>query len=205
MKAANCRDNFVDFFSSHERPFGITFGQWTVSWWKWLLSCPNSINPAIDENGDNSSLNQRGPVWFLAGTFGENMIPYRRCTISHDKCVLFPVINYELNVHEKPEITTDNELLVKVVDDEDDIVNVIVEVDDQRLTASRVQSDPKLFYVDLPEDNCLNIPAIRTKIASDGYWVFLKPLTKGAHKIFFHGSCSGGRRSCTAFYNLTVL
>ena len=206
LKTTNCNENSsIDFFSNVEKPFGSTYGQWTVRWWKWLLSCPSRINPAADENGINSSLNQRGPVWFLAGTFGENVIPYRRCTIPHGKCILFPVINYEVNSLEKPEITSDEELLIKVVDDENDITNLIAEIDHQPVTISRVQSDPKLFFVDLPPENCLSLPSKPIKIASDGYWVFLKTLSSGIHKLFFHGSCSGGVRSCTTFYDLTIL
>jgi hypothetical protein len=204
LKAATRIDNSVNFFTTNDKPFGITFGQWTVRWWKWLLSCPKPTNPARDENGMNSSLNQHGHVWFLAGTFGEKMIPYRRCTIPHDKCILFPIINYELNFLENPEFTTENELMTNVKKDEDDITNVIAKVDAQKLRGWRVQSDPKLFYVDLPPENCLELPSGGIKIASDGYWVFLKPLRKGVHTIFFHASCSGGLRKCTAFYDLTI-
>jgi len=205
LKSANQSDNFVDYFSTDDQPFGITFGQWTVRWWKWLLSFPKTISPAADENGGNSCLNQQGPVWFLAGTFGESIIPYRKCVIPHDKCILFPVINYEVNLLEKPELTTDSELVINAVQDENDIVNLIAKVDEQKLPACRVQSDPKLFFVDLPPENCLDLPSTRVKIASDGYWIFLKPLFEGLHKIFFHASCSGGIRTCTTFYELTIL
>lgn len=205
LKTESWINNSVNFFTLDDKPFGITFGQWTVRWWKWLLSCPKPINPAADENGANSSINQQGPVWFLAGTFGEKMIPHRRCSIPHDKCILFPIINYELNFLENPEFTTDNELITNVKKDEDDITNLTAKVDDQNLRAWRVQSNPKLFYVYLAPENCLELPSKRIKMASDGYWIFLKPLSEGTHRIFFHASCTGGLRKCTAFYDLTVI
>lgn len=195
----------LESYSAHEKPFGISFGQWTVKWWKWLLSCPSPVNPAEDKNGTNSGLNQQGPVWFLAGTFGENIIPVRDCIIPHDRCILFPVINYEVNFLENPEINTENELVIKVVEDQNDIINLKARVDDQPVDVRRVQSNPKVFFVDLPSENCLGLPSRRIKIASDGYWVFLKPLACGRHNIFFHGSCSGGIRTCTVFYNLTIM
>ena len=195
----------LDSYSADEKPFGISFGQWTVKWWKWLLSCPNPINPAADKDGANSGLNQQGPVWFLAGTFGENVIPVRNCIIPHDRCILFPVINYEVNFLENPEINTDDELVINVVEDQNDIINLTAQVDDQLVAVHRVKSNPKVFFVDLPSENCLELPSRRIKIASDGYWVFLKPLTYGRHNIFFHGSCSGGTRTCTVYYNLTIM
>jgi hypothetical protein len=205
LNLPNSESSSIDFFSADEKPYGIAFGQWTVRWWKWLLSFPKSINPATDENGKDSSLNQCGPVWFLAGTFGENKAARRKCAIPRGKCVLFPVINYEVNFLEKPEITSDEELVKDVVDDQNDIINIVAELDDEKVLVYRVQSDPKLFHVDLPAENCLDLSVSRVKIASDGYWVFLKPLSTGVHKIFFHGSCSGGIRTCTAFYDLTIL
>lgn len=204
-KAGRLRSSPIECYSIDERPFGISFGQWTVEWWKWLLSCPNPVNPAADTDGANSSMNQHGPVWFLAGTFGEKIVRYRKSTIPYDRSILFPVINYEVNFLEKPEINTENELVTNAVEDQNDIIKVTAQVDHQLLTVCRVQSDPKLFIVDLPPENCLGLPSTRIEIASDGYWVFLKPLSTGLHKIFFHGSCSGGVRTCTASYDLTVV
>jgi hypothetical protein len=43
------------------------------------------------------------------------------------------------------------------------------------------------------------------KAASDGYWIFLKHLSKGEHRIFFAGSCSSGIRNVRATYNVTVI
>ena len=176
-----------------------------MRWWQWLLSCPAPVNPASDMVGTNSSLNQHGQVWFLAGTFGEHCTPQRACTIPNDKSILFPIINYELNFLEHPEFTTESELITHVKKDEDDITNIVAKIDGKKLDACRIQSDPKIFYADLPAKNCLELPSRRIKIASDGYWVFLKPLSKGVHNIFFHASCSGGSRKCTAFYNLTII
>lgn len=195
----------VECYAPNERPFGISFGQWTVKWWRWLLSCPSSINPASDKSGINSSLNQNGPVWYLAGTFGEDFVPHRECSIPDGKCIFFPIINFELNNLENPEFTTDEELISNVKKDEDDITNQIANVDGLEIVAWRVESDPKIFHVDLPPENCLQIQSKRIKIASDGYWIFLKPLSKGKHKIFFHASCTGGLRSCTAFYDLNIV
>lgn len=205
MKSSNLNEHrLIQVYSYNEAPFGLTLGQWTVEWWKWLLSCPIQANPAYDGTGINSSLNQRGPIWFLAGTFGEHEVPHRASSIPSGKGILFPIINYELNLLENPEFVTDDALIRAVKKDEDDIKNILVIVDGQSLSPLRVQTDPKLFFIHLPPDNCLHLPPKRIKFASDGYWIFLKPLRIGQHRIFFHASCSGGVRKCTVSYDITV-
>ena len=52
-------------------------------------------NPLLDDTGEHSFVNQNGPVWFLAGTFGEGKCPKRKCAIPAGKAILFPVINFK--------------------------------------------------------------------------------------------------------------
>jgi hypothetical protein len=47
---------------------GKTIGEWSAKWWQWALAFPASTNPMI--NGDCEQ-GQQGPVWFLAGVWGE--------------------------------------------------------------------------------------------------------------------------------------
>ena len=58
------------------------------------------------------------------------------------------------------------------------------------IPAQRVRSSPKIFEVELNEDNPYDVKGGgRTKAMADGWWVFLKPLSKGVHRIIFRGSC----------------
>jgi hypothetical protein len=52
------------------------------------------VNPIVDNTGKHAGINQGGPVWFLAGTPGDNKIPIRKCIVPYGKALLFPVINY---------------------------------------------------------------------------------------------------------------
>lgn len=192
------------YYTPGEKPYGISFGEWSVNWWRWIVSIPVERNPALDNDGYNTGINQRGPVWFLAGTFGENKMPVRSCIIPSDKAVFFPVINYEINKLEDPSLNSDRAMIKHVINDIDDIVKKDVIVDGENIPAYRIQSFPEVFCLNLPEDNCLGLRPGLIKVAADGYWAFLKPLNTGKHKIYFHGSCSGGTRNSTAWYNLTV-
>ena len=198
----------VDWFSGDSIPFGLTYGQWTVRWWRWALSIPKSVNPVLDPSGDHASVNQPEKyVWFLTGTFGndDTNLPKRFCTIPSGRSILFPVINYEANLLEYPQLTTEDELTKHVKKVEDTIVKKECSVDGRRIAAQRVMSDPRVFKLKIREENPVNIrKSGLTVAAADGYWVFLKPLAEGNHFISFEGSCEQGKIRSGAFYQVRV-
>ena len=195
----------IGFFTPQNRPYGLSFGQWTVRWWQWAHSAPKAVNPLLDDTGVNAGINQEGPVWFLAGTFGENKIPKRKCRVPREKAILFPVINYEMNELENPKIKTGPDLIRHVIEDINDITIKEVTIDGQMVPIYRIQSDPPIFSLSINDDNCIGVSGGITKAAADGYWVFLRPLSMGQHHIYFHGACAGGIRNASADYHLTVI
>ena len=192
------------YYTKKEKPYGLSYGEWTVKWWQWAVSSPVDVSPIVDESGKYANTNQNGPVWFLAGTLGENKMPIRNCVVPIGKSLLFPVINYEINQLEDPNLRTDQAMVKHVVDDINDIINKEAIVDGNRIPTYRVQSSPKVFPLRICKDNWLGISPGLIKAAADGYWVFLKSLDIGKHEIYFHGSCSGGLRNSTAKYGITV-
>jgi hypothetical protein len=194
--------NNFELFTPDSRPFGRTYSDWTASWWQWVLSIPKIDNPLLDQNGKNCANNQSGPVWFLAGTL--QGLAERSCTIPADKAILFPVINYEASVAEG-DGTTDEELTGRVRYEMDQITNMRAMVSGTNLNELkqyRVQSPP--FNVILPTDNVLGLPAQTTKMMSEGYWLFLKPLEPGNYDLYSFGSCLAGRIKIGISYHLTV-
>jgi hypothetical protein len=194
----------IRWFTPDEKPYGLSYGQWTAKWWQWALSIPVSINPVSDETGAHAMVKQDGLVWFLAGTFGENKIPYRKCIVPFGKAVLFPVINYEANYIQDSQFKTDSELAKHVIEDINDITILRAIIDGQKVQTYRVKSEPSTFPLFIHEDNGIGSSGGNTIAAGDGYWVFLKPLSFGVHTIYFHGACSGGARNSTATYEVTI-
>jgi hypothetical protein len=196
---------FVEYFTPESKPYGLSYGQWTAKWWQWFVAIPETLNPGADETGENASIDQYDHnVWFLAGTFGGKTVE-RKCTIPGGRAVLFPVINYEMNKLEKPELKTESELVKHVIQDQDDIINLDANVDRQNIPIYRVRSEPSFFTITAPEDNAVQIPrGGTTQATADGYWVFLKPLPLGEHDIYFSGSCSAATRNVKAGYHITV-
>ncbi len=94
------------FHLPESRPYGYTYGQWTVKWWEWAMSISKDKNPIVDTTGENAAISNDDPdVFFLAGTLGGAGIE-RTCEVSENKSILFPVINYEVNFHDDPEFRT---------------------------------------------------------------------------------------------------
>jgi hypothetical protein len=195
-------------FPSDSKPYGLTLSQWTIKWWRWLLSIPKDKNPAIDISGTNLSDSQSDPnVWFLAGTLGGTAM--RSCKIPFGKAIVMPVINYRYSFSDTPGINTEKGLTLKCKKEIDDIKNLSFQIDDMFVNdLSSYRISTPLFDVHLGENNieknilCDN--PFDTKMVSDGYWIFLKPLTVGLHKLVSSGSCQSGKITIATNYDLFV-
>ena len=194
--------NGLELYASDSKPFGRTYAEWTARWWQWVLSMAKTENPLVDGTAENCANNQSGPVWFLAGTLKGST--ERSCTIPADKAILFPVINFESSVAEG-DGTTDEELAARAKSEMDQITNMqamISGTNVNELKQYRIQSPP--FNVTLPADNVLGLPAQTTKMISEGYWLFLKPLEPGNYDLYSFGSCLAGRIKIGISYHLTI-
>ncbi len=167
------------------------------------------MNPIVDRTGKYAYVNQPSKnVWFLAGKVidDDRKLPNRSCRISRDRSILFPVINYEANPIEYPELASDEEIVGRVKREEDTIVKKNCTVNGVAIPTQRVKSDPLIFELMINKDNAVNIQeGGRTRASADGYWVFLKPLPPGDYTVIFEGSCKDGKLYSGAEYNLQVL
>ena len=155
---------------------GVPLGDWTAQWWRWAQNA--AIAPYRDPDGRLCDMGQSGPVWFLAGTDG-TIEPTRRCVVPEGKYLLLPVINMvywqRTDVRKRMPCA---ELQRGSAVNNDRLVSAVVVLDgkplgDMRL--HRVRSDG-CFAFD-PED------ASSPLAAADGYWLMLKPLSRGHHTI----------------------
>jgi hypothetical protein len=198
----------IDVYTSGLKPYGKTYGQWTVEWWQWALSTPKSINPVVDKAGIFADINQpTADVWFLAGKFGTSNedFPERKCRIPFGRAILFPVINCEANPLEYPELKSEQEIIDYVSKDENNIVKKMCFLNGERIPVERVPSDPQTFPLTINKDNAIGIKdGGSTVAAADGYWVFFKPLPRGNYTLNFAGACENGRLNSGANYHLHV-
>ncbi|HLN35443.1 MAG TPA: hypothetical protein VK250_09225 [Nitrososphaeraceae archaeon] len=206
-KISSSTSSTFEYFNQNDNPYGFTYGQWTVKWWRWIWSIPDSTNPLRDDDGTYADINQpEKDVWFLVGTWAtEKMtkVPNRDVTIPFDRSILFPVINCEANPIEYPYLKTDEDIVNHVVKDENTIVLKEAYIDSMAIPIQRVRSDPILFPLKVPH---MYNPRgyVDTKASADGYWVFLKPLPVGTYNIKFSGACEMGRLNTAANYKITI-
>jgi hypothetical protein len=160
------------------KPFGLTYKEWTVKWYQWFLATPVGHNPP-DQDCAQSQTNVN--VWFLGGA-GSGTLS-RGCTIPAGKAIFGFIANNECSNAEYPNLKTEPELkLCAVKGNEVNFLEATVDgIKLKDLNKYRVQSS--LFNATMANNNVFGAPAGPTKAVSDGYWLFLKPLSVGNHII----------------------
>ncbi len=199
-------DSSSILFDKNERPHGISYENWTISWWKWLLGIPKSSNPAMDMTGKNASLSQPDHrVFFLCQTIeGGQSVPCRTISIPRGTSLFMPIINWISICGQDG--NTDSELSVVAKLRMDIVSNLNFSIDDCQLPINlencRITSPP--FYAYFPLDNIFNIPwPYYRQAISDGYWIFLKP-PKSDCVLTTYGSCSKGLTKIGVCYKISI-
>jgi hypothetical protein len=216
VAAATADDRQPRVFPLAAAPYGNTYGEWTARWWQWLLAIPADKNPNLDTTGQHCAEGQAGPVWFLAGSFGGSFT--RSCTVPAGKALLLPVQNtiFGAGVFDctptVPDALCDlNAIRQSAAANQDDPQRLEAKVDAFRvenLRNFRVQSPAILLTY--PDDNVVAflfgaaVPGgAYTPNVSDGYWLFLPPLSKGQHTIRTRAVAANGFSVAMTFH-LTI-
>ena len=200
------REHSALIFDSNSTPYGIDYSKWTKLWWRWLVSIPKETNPASDNSGKYCSMSQNNQnVWFLAGSFDDCVRRFKRnCAIPYGKAILFPVINYQSSFSDQPSAKKEMMLERQCKNEIDIISEMHVSLDDQIIDVQKYRVRSGCFRVNMPTDNCLDIEPGMTTIASEGYWLFLRPLPVGKHVLSSFGSCRLGKIKIGGTYNLVI-
>lgn len=161
---------------------GETLSKYSVDWWTWLYSIPrNKISPVIDRDGSSCGFNQKGDVWFLAGSAGDDHQYVRDCTVPRGKHIFFPVltmVSITNPVCYSAQIDADIE--------QDKLLKIEVVLD------NKILPDPKKFKAKSP--GCFRLKGYVSgmydglgvyPVASDGYWILIKPPEPGPHILRF--------------------
>lgn len=176
---------------------GLSQTEWSRAWWQWAGSFDDDESPVADETGELCDLKQRGPVWFLAGTYGTGRT-IRTCTIPSGKHLFFPLVN----AVQMPwsEDTTCAAATARARRAMDDASALIVDIDGHRVEGLDKQrfATTKCFDMGARTDDRERIfPS-----AANGYYVMLKPLSPGRHVLNFGGAVPGMVQAVT--YTLIV-
>jgi hypothetical protein len=189
--------------------YGASLGTWTARQWQWLLSIPLGVSPETDSAGLNCAINQDGPVWYLSAPSGSTSDRY--CTIPSDKAILSPIVTY-LNDYPCPEPppfepapgqTLQDFLAQGAAGLIDTATLSEADLDGRSLKVRRVTASLFGFTAarDLVAlDGCLaGSPQLGV---SDGYFVFIEPLSPGQHTLRIQANSIFGATDNT--FHLTI-
>ena len=183
-------------FPQRSHPYGESYGEWVVDWWQWALSIPADRNPLTDPTGEFAGESQHGPVWFVAGTFGDSA--ERSYKVPVGKALFVPVFvwifgagAYDCNpsVPGVPCVVCDLKALAAANTAAAEVLEVTVDGVRVQNVQRYEASSPEPFSVRYPDNSVVGLPAGRYfPQVADGYWLMLKPLAKGKHDITIHVS-----------------
>jgi len=166
----------------------------------------------LDTTGEFAGVGQSGPVWFLAGTFGDSVS--RSLTIPAGKAIFFPVNNWIFGAVANdcepsvPGVTCDVPTLRAAAAAATTAATVLeVSIDGQAVSNLRDYRalSPDGFNVTLPEGNLLGLPAgTYGPHVADGYWLLLTPLSVGQHTIVVHAVNPTFGIDYTVTYHITI-
>ena len=189
---------------------GAAQAEWTQRWWQWWMSIPLGVSPTNDTEGAQCGINQSEPVWFIGGPLFGTFT--RSCTIPKGKAILSPIVDYindypcRLDPAFKPAPgqTLENFLITGVTPIIDGFTVHTAELDGRTLHERRITTDLFSFTgaADLVAlDTCVTgSPQLGV---SDGYFIFIEPLSVGQHTLHIHSELPGSSPS-DGTYNLTI-
>lgn len=154
-------------------------------WWQWTYTMSKEDSPVRDRTGENCHIGQKGNVWFLAGGYGTSKIS-RECVIPEGKHIFFPVINMVYYPGKNRSLSCEDAKSAAALNN-DELLSIEITVD------SLISSNPN--HTRISSEECFDLLGLIPKeynapriypAATDGFWIMLKPLSKGEHLLKFN-------------------
>jgi hypothetical protein len=199
----------------HKEPGGQTYGRWAAEWWQWVLGIPAIVNPLTDATGEHCGKRQVDKVWFLAGSVIGAV--ERTCTVPAGKALFFPLITnfFGAFLNDPPETRTEEFVRAAASCTEPAQISVSIDGSDVR-NPTRFFTGPSgsqspIFNVQLPPGNLFGVDEtvvpelVLSPSAEQGYYLFVRPLSSGAHTIRWTASGCVPGLSQDVTYHLTVI
>lgn len=174
--------NSISTYRLEDQTCGKSWNEWVQLWWRWCYYEPFENSPALDNSGQYCSRGQMyNELWFLAGTFGGKA--ERTCEIPPNRSLFLPIVNDLISFATDPHLKTESDLLAYAKADIDSNRYLSVKLDSVKVPESayyRIRST--VFTLRVPSGKEESCP-VETRAVSDGYWIFLRPLSQGYHLL----------------------
>lgn len=197
----------INIFPPDGKPFGLSYQQHGINYWKWLLAMPVNESPDNDKTGErcsNGQTNSNSSVFYLTGGGGGQV--ERICEIPKGKGVLIMLSSVEMSDKEVKPGTSLQELTEIAKADQDGVKSLNLKIDDKEYTYSdlikyRTTTGP--FDIVFPKNALFGVTPGPSKVVSDNTFVITEPIQSGNHTVQIKGSaCS--EENCDALYAYNV-
>lgn len=198
----------MPLYNTADQVFGKSQEEWQVEWWQFLMSHNCATFPIAGSEVQN------GQVHFLSGRIETYTMSI---TVNSSQAILSPIMNYindfpcpDTSFHPAPGQSLEDFLQEGAAGFIDLAKNLEVSLDGLTIPiTTEYRSVTDLFYfTGNPEiTNCFDpcVTGQSQAAISDGYWIFIKPLSKGFHCLHLSGSIPEYEITLDGTINITVI
>jgi len=162
-------------------------------------------HPIFSEGEVDLSIGQKGPVWFLAGSWEGRPI-VRTGTVPEGKALFVPIFAV-FDYNAPGETDTEEEMRAWLAEATDltTVMRCTVDGEPSVISYPTVRVQSPRFSFTAPEPPEPNLCGSSDLAVCDGYWVIVPPLPVGEHEI--HSECENAEYNWgwDVTYNITVV
>lgn len=194
ISITSCNDDddpVMPLYNTTDKVFGKSQEEWQVEWWQFLMSHDCNTLPTAGTEA------QSGDVYFLSG----RVEPYTiNITVRSDQAILSPIINFindfpcpDTAFHPAPGQSMEDflqegatEFMTTFARD----LKASLDGKDIPITEANHFVTNLFYFTGNPDiANCFDpcVTGESQAAVSDGYWLFIKPLSKGQHTLTLDG------------------
>jgi hypothetical protein len=172
---------------------GESLAQWTEKWFTWAWQAPANENPMLDTTGAYASVDNNGPVFFIAGTTSPLTSADRTFDVPAGKPLLIPMLN-QFDTLDPP--ATEEGIIENF---RDSVTSLFATIDGVSITNPESDVVNTGFFSMGKTRPGSEIAAIGAPVGSElyptlgsGYWLMVSGLSPGEHTLTFGGAQSDG-------------
>lgn len=172
-------------YSKDSSPFGVPYQEWLKRWWQWNMGLPSAEHPRDHYTPSRCTMNQNGPVWFLADLLSGK--EERTCSMPSGRAILVPLLTGNCDADgttpNAPASESDPSLIqcAKAGNEHGAISANLDGRELQKLAEYRTLTG--FFNLNVPKDNAYKNRPGTWRSVNDGFFVFLEPLPVGNHEL----------------------
>lgn len=172
----------VDFYSPNEKPYGKSYEDHIIDYWKDVLAIPAPKNPMEDKTGANYSFNPTASMACLYGNTGGTHTRTIQQNIPSDKGVFISINPVVVTTAEAPGQSLDN--LAR--DDAGSTSKTTLQINNETYSLQDLEKfkfHTREFDAEFANPGLGGMKAGPTKAVADGYYVITKPLEPGEYTV----------------------